>query len=207
MSPAPTTWWDTGPLETDWPAPTRRRWLAPLVVGLVLVLLVAGTWAFGGFADRTGRFPLLATGTSVETAQLRVTFTRAEARPAGSTNRNLTVTVFGTCENISDTPTVPTNSDAFAGAVPGVDFVNTDYVSFGGPGSGSTTGLNPGLQPTECDVTFRFPAATTMSDSFFVVLCDMVWKDNTLTQSGEYSWVRQNSGVKVAVPLVVVPTS
>jgi hypothetical protein len=204
MSRSPRTWWDTGPLETDWPSPGRHRWRVLGVVAVALVLVVAGTWAGGGFAERTGRFPLVATGTSVETAQLRVTFTRAEARPAGDANPDLRVTVYGTCENVSDTPTASSNSDAFSGAVPFADFVNTDYIAFGGPGSNTTTNLNPGLQPTVCGVTFSFPATTILSDVFLVVVCDMVWKDNTITQSGEHSWVWQNTGVKVAVPLVIV---
>ncbi|WP_028707497.1 hypothetical protein [Propionicicella superfundia] len=202
------TWYDTGPLATDWPAPGPRRRPLPAVIGLILVLLVATVWACGGFRERTGRFPLVAAGTTVETGQLRVTFTHADARTYGSSGDEWVVTVYGRCENVSDTPLEPSNTDAFGGNVLGTEVYRyAELLRFGGPGSGATLDLNPGVQPTRCELSYRFPRSTGLTDRFVVAVLDLVWKDNTITGSGEYSWVQRSTGVRLAVPLVVLEPS
>lgn len=195
-------WHDTQPLEPDWPGPTRRpRWLTPVSIAAAIAAAMFVVWAAGGFAVRSGRFPLLGAGTTVDTGQLRITLTHAEAK-----NRygdEWTITAHGTCTNTSDEPTHISSDNAFAASVPGTNAqADVELLTFGGS-TNHTLHLNPRLEPQLCNVSFSFPSSTQLPDYFVLGIWDLEWGDHTLTQNGEQSWAAGNTGVRILLPLRV----
>lgn len=198
-------WFDTQPLESDWPGPTRRpRWVIPVAVVAAVALVMGLVWAVGGFGERRGSFPLLAAGTTYETGQLRVTLEYAEASVSIGGDE-YSIVAYGTCTNVSDTPTVSTNDRAFAGLVLGDSATpDAELVTYGRSGTNATTELNPDLRPHSCAVSFSFPITTRLTDYFIVGIWDLEWGDHTITQSGEESWATGTTGVRVLLPLRVL---
>lgn len=165
MTQAP-FWYDSAPLESDWPAPTPRwRRFVPLLVVLgVVAVIIALVAALGGFADRTNsRILLVNPATELESGQLRTSFTRAEA--AASYSGGWQITVFGTCQNTSDRPTHISSSKGFSLYVPVIDtYADPSLLHF----HENSLYLNPGLAPTPCTILFDVPTAGALPDHIMV---------------------------------------
>ncbi len=201
-------WYDTEELQTDWSKPTRRpRWVIPVAIIAIIALLLTAVWAVGGFDARRGRLPLLEAGTTYQTGQLQVTFTYAVAK-ASSLGKGTSVKVYGTCRNISDTPTHVSNDNAYAAKMGGSDdMVLPTLLTFEGPTFNTVTKLNPGLDPVLCALTFDYESAIKVSDHFILAIYDMDWGDHTVTKSGEESWQVRSTGVRLVIPLRVQASS
>lgn len=196
-------WYDSDPLESDWPAPTPswRRFLPLFIATVVLVLVVALVAVAGGFKEwGATRFPLIQPATELETGQLRTSFNRASARESFQPG-TWDILVEGSCQNISETETHISSNNSFALHVPEYGgYAEDPLLRFG-----DSLSLNPGLEPVPCSVSFQVVLPGPPPNWVLLGVFDVAWTDSTLTKSGEMRWTLTGDGYKYFVPTTVEP--
>lgn len=197
----------TGP-EPTVPEPPRRRVPLLVVVGLVLAGLVGCVWAYGGFEKAQNRLVLIEPGTTVDMGPMTIAAQRAVAT-FSDIGQKWSVEVYGRCQNTGDKTLVATEDrlavNGFGLQDPRTKKVYGDaLVSFDDRGLTLSEGLNPGLPPSQCVVTFDLDADYIPANFITFGVSQVEYIDSSVTGTGEMVWSATRVGYRMNLPLIVV---
>lgn len=209
----PVVWFDDEPLEARWAPPSRSRkprwWVTALIITVALALATGVVAAFGGLDRWRGRFPVLATPSTITTGPLEVTFTRAIARKPAYSDK-WEVSAYGTCRNVSANQEnlITIVNAAFIARLAGDSESHAPrlmtYASY--DSRLSSTNLNPGLAPQPCLLDFAFRGDVPITNYLELGIFMVEWTDPSLTQSGEKQWYPTDEAYRFYLPLVILPS-
>lgn len=218
-SPAAAVWHDEGEVDPRWPAPSAPvpRQVSPtlVVVGvlLVLVLLVAGLWAGGGFARRTDRLTPTPVGTLVTAGPFQLRFTGATAQQRTSYDGRVTwrLTVLGEGRTTGEETMAPPHDgtdgmfvsrDDASGEIQepdGLTFARDD-----GPGG---QGFTPGLPLQPFQVQFTYGSTYRPGATLTFAALGLELRDTSLVGDQDPVWASTDDGDRFALPVRVLPAA
>ena len=209
---------DPGRLDPGWTPPRRLgslpRWVLIAVPLVVVVALVAAVVALGGFDPRTDRITRVPSDSIITTGPYRLTFGVGTAVKTKDYDDKVfwEVTVVGTIQTTdptSDQPDSGEGSIVVANVPTNRDLIDTNRVLLGNRiGKDYSTGqVTPGLAPIPVRWEFDVPEASPPTALLRLVVWDQEYVDNTITQTGYFSWNRTRDGHELLVPITVVEST
>lgn len=206
-------WIDARALDPDWDPPTwhdRYRLRTKVLAIIAALALVAGiTWLAGGFKPE-------ATVTDVDwqtpsiTGPVEITMLRAVYHP-GSEYTEPDITIEAMCRLVIDSATRVQATDVRQGigmTFDGKPILRAErYVKFGAaPSSVIPRGeLSPGVGPTPCIIKGELPANQKPVAFVQVAILHQKWTNRGFASGDSEQWVVVRGGVRMKVPVTVLP--
>jgi hypothetical protein len=183
----------------------RRGRVVTAVAAVVLLALLGGVWAAGGFGYRQDLFTPVDPGALVRSGPFELTLTEATVQHKTSSD-GYEVTVLGTARTTGDesiSPAIGSGGFVFAQdratreVQPASSFRLGATDSFFGPDS-----LTPGLPPVPVAASFRFPTAP--AGPLRVVVYEQEFT-TAYVLSDELAWRSTRKGAELMLPVRRLP--
>lgn len=183
----------------------RRGQVVTAVAAVVVLALLGGVWAAGGFGYRQDLFTPVDAGTLVRSGPFELALTEATVQHKTSSD-GYEVTVRGTARTTGDasiSPAIGSSGFVFAQDRATKEVQPAGSFHLGAPGSffGPDT-LTPGLPPVPLTASFRFPTAPAG------VLRVVVYEQEFATAyvlSDEKAWRTTRKGAELILPVRRLP--
>jgi hypothetical protein len=212
---------DLGGVDPAWPPPsgpsgsdaTGRKsipaWLVYSSILLVLVLLVAAVWAFGGFERRTDILKTMPPGTPFTTGPYEFRFTEATAQHwtdyDGAVYWKVVMVGEGrTTGKESISPSYMPNSGMFISKDDVTQQISQPELTRIGQEDFSRSNFTPGLPHIPFSVIFKYDDRYRPGPTIRFVVWDVVYGKHFIA-SDEESWHNGNHGYQLYLPVRVLP--
>jgi hypothetical protein len=195
------------PPADDMQRPRRRRLLTVGIPVLILVVLVAGVWAFGGFRERKDTATTVAAGTTFVNGPLQFSFSTATVQKAngyGKYKRIQKVVVSGTVRNTGNEALSPSGDWFFARALHGGEVQTGDSAGIGDPDQFSAPDhVTPGLPAVPIHVNFEFPPTYQPGHTILFAVGTLSYGTHSYFSSGDSKYwdVGGGSVFRITLPL------